>query len=275
MARPLVTIEYDSASRPPRAIEELIELRGSGALLHALVERNLKVRYKRSLLGVLWSMLGPAGMLVALSLVFTRAFAPLAPSYPAYVFPGLLLWTFFAQSTSMTAEEVAGGNDLWRRLRFPKTALVLSTILTNALNLCFALVPLLLVLALLRRPLGLALLTLPVTMALAAAFTLGLSLILATAALYFHDVIPGWAMLLPALMFTAPIAYPMSILPPWAARIVAWNPVTFYVEAFRAPLYTNAFPVALLLPMVLIAAATLAIGWVFFTASTDEIAYRA
>ncbi len=109
--------EYDSASRPARALEELIELRGSGALLRALVERNMKVRYKRSAFGIVWSMLAPAVMLGALSLVFTRAFGPYTPSYPAYVFPGLLLWTFLAQSTTGIAEEVAGGNDLWRRIR--------------------------------------------------------------------------------------------------------------------------------------------------------------
>src|SRR5207249_2178947 len=67
--------EYDSAARRPRAIEELLELRGSGALLRALVERNVKVRYKRSAFGFLWTMLSPTLMLVVLSLVFTRAFA--------------------------------------------------------------------------------------------------------------------------------------------------------------------------------------------------------
>src|SRR5258708_11133732 len=117
MLHPLVSItqvramtlapEYDSAARPPRAIEELLELRKHGALIHALVERNLKVRYKRSALGFLWTMISPTLMLVVLSLAFTRAFAASAPAYPAYVFPGLLLSTFFAQTTTMTAEEMA------------------------------------------------------------------------------------------------------------------------------------------------------------------------
>src|SRR5947207_7952603 len=132
------TIEYDSAARPSRALEELVELRAHGALIRALVERNVKVRYKRSALGFLWTMMNPMLMLVALSFVFTRAFAAYTPAYPAYLFPGLLLWNFFAQTTTMAGEEIAGGGDLWRRVRFPKSALAISTLLTGAVNLVLA-----------------------------------------------------------------------------------------------------------------------------------------
>ena len=270
-----VVPEYDSAARRPRTIEELVELRGSGALVRALVERNVKVRYKRSVFGFLWTMLSPTLMLVVLSLVFTRVFAIWAPAYPAFVFPGLLLWTFFAQTTTMAGEEMAGGGDLWRRVRFPKTALAVSTLLTNALNLILAVVPLILILAAVRRPLGLALLTLPLTLALTAMFVLGVSLIIATGALYFPDVVPAWNMVLPALLFTAPVVYPPEILPPRLQPLLRLNPMTLYVDAFRAPLYTNSFPIESLLPMTLIAAAALAAGWLLFTSSADDIAYRA
>lgn len=267
--------EYDSAARRPRAIEELLDLRGSGALLRALAERNIKVRYKRSAFGFLWTMLSPTLMLVALSLVFTRAFSAYTPAYPAFVFPGLLLWSFFAQTTTMAGEEMTGGGDLWRRVRFPKTALAISTLLTNALNLALAVVPLIVILAVLRRPLGAALLTLPLTVALTALFVLGLALIVATGALYFPDVVPAWNMLLPALMFTTPVIYPPEILPSWLRPLIRLNPMTLYVDAFRAPLYTNSFPAASLLPMIVVAVATLVIGWLLFTSSADDIAYRA
>jgi len=122
----MTAIEYDSAARPPRAIEELRELANNLALVRALVERNLKVRYRRSALGFLWTMISPTVMLVALSAVFTRAFAAYAPTYPAYVFPGLLLWNFFAQTTTLAGEDIASGGELWRRVRFPKTALAMA-----------------------------------------------------------------------------------------------------------------------------------------------------
>lgn len=267
--------EYDSDARPHRAIEEFRELCRRSALLRALVERNVKVRYKRSAFGFLWTMLSPTLMLVVLSLIFTRAFAAYTPAYPAFVFPGLLLWSFFAQTTTASGEEMASGGDLWRRVRFPKTALAISTLLTNALNLALAVVPLIVILAVLRRPLGIALLTLPLTLGLTALFVLGVSLIIATGALYFPDVVPAWNMLLPALMFTAPVIYPPAILPAWLGPIVRANPMTLYVDAFRAPLYTNDFDAASLLPMTIVAIAALAIGWLLFTSHSDDIAYRA
>jgi len=268
-------IEYDSAARPPRALEELHELRAHASLLRALVARNIKVRYKRSAFGFLWTMASPALMLIVLSLAFTHAFAASAPAYPAYVFPGLLLWNFFAQTTTMSGEEMAG-SDIWKRVRFPKTALAIATLFTGIVNLLFALVPLIVILAIAHRPLGLALLTLPLTIALTALFVLGASLILATGALHFADVMPAWSMLLPALMFTAPVIYPDAIVPPSLKPLLRLNPMTLYIEAFRAPLYTNATPAASTFALMLaIAVATLALGWLLFTRSADDIAYRA
>lgn len=267
-------IEYDSAARRPRAIEELIELRDHVSLLRALVARNITVRYKRSAFGFLWTMISPALMLVVLSLAFTRAFSASAPAYPAYLFPGLLLWSFFAQTTTMSGEEMAG-SDIWKRVRFPKTALAISTLLTGIVNLALAVVPLIVILAVARRPLGLALATLPLTIALTALFVLGVSLILATGALHFADVMPAWSMILPALMFTAPVIYPAGIVPPSLARWLHLNPMTLYIEAFRAPLYANTSPDASTFALMLaVGLATLALGWLLFTRSADDIAYR-
>jgi ABC-type polysaccharide/polyol phosphate export permease len=269
----MTVIEYDSALRPPRAIEELRELAKNLALVRALVERNLKVRYRRSALGFLWTMITPAVMLVALSAVFTRAFAKVTPAYPAYVFPGLLLWNFFAQTTTLAGEDIASGGELWRRVRFPKTALAIATLITGAINLSLALVPLIAILAAAQRPLGIALLTLPITIVLAALFILGIALMLAAAALHFPDVMPAWTMLMPAMMFTAPIVYPAAILPPQLQSFMRFNPLTLYIDAFRAPLYSNSMPSGFVM-MLAVALAALTIGWLLFTRSADDIPYR-
>jgi ABC-type polysaccharide/polyol phosphate export permease len=268
-------IEYDSAARPPRALEELLELRAHASLLRALVARNIKVRYKRSAFGFLWTMASPTLMLLVLSLAFTRAFAASAPAYPAFVFPGLLLWNFFGQTTTMSGEDMAA-SDAWKHVRFPKTALAISTLLTGMVNLTLALIPLVVILAVAHRPLGLALVTLPLTIVLTALFVLGASLILATGALHFADVMPAWGMLLPALMFTAPVVYPAAIVPPSLKPLLQLNPMTLYLEAFRAPLYSNSTPnLSTFALMLAIALATLALGWLLFTRSADDIAYRA
>ena len=266
---------YDSATRRPRVVEEALDLLSSGPLVLALVDRDLKVRYKRSALGFLWTMLNPLLMLAVFTLAFSSIFASHAPGYPFFVVPGLLLWNFFAQTTTTVAREVAIGVDLWRRVRIPKSALVASTLLTGALNLVLAVAPLIVILPLAGRPVGAALLTLPLTTVLLCLFVLGTALLLAGVAVYFPDVADLYSVVLPALMFTAPIAYPASIVSPRLQPIVQMNPITVFVEAFRAPLYADAAPApAAYAVMFLVSAVTLAAGWYVFTRSTDDIPYR-
>ena len=266
---------WDSAARPPRPIEELGELWRGRSLVAALVSRNVKVRYKRSALGVAWSMLSPAGTMLVLSLVFSHVFSASAPAYPAYLFPGLLLWMFFAQSTGSVAAEVAGGIDLWRRVRLPKTAPALATVLTGLVNLGFALVPLGALLLVLRRPVGAALLAAPVVLAAATAFTFGVSLLVSAAALHFPDASDLYGILLQAWMYLTPVLYPVSILPPRLRTAMAWNPMALYVDAFRRPFYENAAPDAATLAGALgLGLATAAAGWIVFTRHADEVPYR-
>src|SRR5258706_1237862 len=97
---------YDSAARPARAIEELFDVASNGHLLLALIARNVKVRYKRSVFGVAWTMAQPATMLLVLTIIFARSFAPRATTYALYLAPGLILWHFFAQTTSIVIAEV-------------------------------------------------------------------------------------------------------------------------------------------------------------------------
>lgn len=267
--------EYDSAARPPRAIEELLDLTANGSILAAFISRNLKVRYKRSVLGMAWTLAQPAAMLIVLTAIFSHAFAPHAPFYPAYLGPGLLLWYFFAQSTAVVIAEVAGGVDLWRRVRVPKTAPAVATTCTALFNLALATIPLLLVLALVGRPLGLALLSLPVVALLTAMFALGLALTISAIALYFPDVADLYSVVLSAWMFITPVIYPPEILPESIRRFVALNPMTLFVEAFRRPMYDDTVAsggdFAILFA---IAAGTLMMGWYVFARSADEIPYR-
>lgn len=271
--RPLVT--WDSAARPPRAVEELRDLWEGRGLVAALVARNLKVRYKRSVLGVAWSMLSPAGTMAILSLVFSRVFAETAPGYPAFILPGLLVWMFFAQSTTSVASEVAAGIDLWRRVKVPKTAPALATVLTSLLNLAFALVPLAVLLLLMRRPVGLALLSVPVVLLGATLFAFGVALAIASATLHYADAADAYGIVVAAWMYATPVIYPSAILPERVRGIVAANPMTLYVEAFRRPFYENASaaPATLLLGLA-VGAAALAAGWLLFTRMADEVPYR-
>jgi len=271
----MTTHEYDSASRPPRALEELHDLFANTTLLSTLIARNIKVRYKRSVLGIFWTLAQPAAMLIVLSAVFTRAFAPQTPLYPAYLGPGLLLWYFFAQTTASIVTEVALGVDLWRRVRMPKTVLAVATTCTGLLNLTLATIPLIVVLAIIGQPLGIAMLTLPVVALLTATFTLGFALIVAAAAMWFPDIADLYTVILTGWMFVTPVIYPRTILPPLMTQLVALNPLTLFVDAFRRPLYENAAASAGSFAMMFaIAAVSLLIGWYVFARAADQIPQR-
>ena len=271
----LIAREYDSAARPGRAIEELLDVASNGQLLLALIARNVKVRYKRSAFGVAWTMAQPATMLLVLTVIFSHAFAPRAAAYALYLAPGLILWHFFAQTTSVVISEVAAGAELWRRVRMPKTALAIATTCSGLLNLGLATLPLLIVLALARVRLGAALLTIPMTAIITAMFALGLALAIGAVAIYFPDAADLYQMLLIPWMFITPVIYPRSILPPRVSQLVSLNPMALFVDAFRAPMAGNtaASPASFGI-MMAIAAATLLIGWFAFTRCADDIAYR-
>jgi ABC-type polysaccharide/polyol phosphate export permease len=264
--------EYDSDLRPPRALDELRHLLRSGPLLRALVERNIKIRYKRSVFGLLWTIANPMPMLLVVSLVLSRLLSKYTPAYPIFACAGLLLWTYFSQTTTIVTYEVAGGVDLWRRTRIPKTALALATLATSLFNLLTTLVVLIVILLLAGRPLGAPLLSLLLTMLLTSLFTFGVSLILGTIALSFPDISDLYTMLLPAMMFTSTVIYPVAIVPDSIRWLVTYNPLTVFIEAFRAPLYANAWPSASgYAMMAIVSLVTLAAGWLLFNHSAHDV----
>jgi ABC-2 type transport system permease protein len=268
--------DYDSANRRAPAVEEALDLARNLRLVAAFVVRDVKSRYKRSILGILWSFAGPLLLMVVLTVAFSQAFAIHARAFPIFVLPGLLLWNFFAQTTINTTSEVAAGVDLWRRVRMPKSVPAISATLTGLVHLAIAVAVLLPLLLLLRMPLGWAVVELPFVMLLAAFFTLGVAFLTSTVALYFPDIGHVWSVVLSAWMFLTPVIYPTSILPQRVQRFVQWNPMTRFVSAFRAPLYENrAVSAGEIGILVAIAVATLAIGWIVFTRHADEIPYRA
>jgi ABC-type polysaccharide/polyol phosphate export permease len=270
-----MTPDYDSAARPARPLEELLDVVANRHLLLALTARNVTVRYKRSWFGVAWTMVQPATLLLVLTVVFGQAFAPQASSYALYLAPGLILWQFFAQTTTIIVVEVASGVELWRRVRMPKTALAIAATGSGLLNLGLAMLVLIACAAVLQVPLGAALLTLPLVVALTAIFALGIGLTIAAAATYFPDTAELYQALLIPWMFVTPVIYPRAILPLQVERAVSLNPMALFVDACRRPIVDNAAaPAGALGLMALIAAGSLLVGWLVYTRCADDIPYR-
>lgn len=266
---------YDSAHQPHPMVRELGELVRYRDLIRQLAVRNIKVRYKRSVLGIAWSMFGPLLMMATLSLVFTQLFQTTTPNYPVYLFPGLLLWNFFAQTTSTITAEVIGGVDLWKRIYTPRTAFAIAATATGLVHLSLAVVPLLVVMVAVGAPLSLSLLTVPFVALCAALFALGVGLAVASVAGHFADVGDLYQVVIGTWLYFTPVIYPRSILPPSLGWLWRLNPMAHLVEAFRLPFYEHRPPsLLLLLTITLIAGTTAAFGWWLFTRTSDDLARR-
>jgi len=270
---PPVTYDYDSAERGSPARRELVELIRYRDLLRQLVSRNIKVRYKRSILGVAWSVLSPLLTMVVLSLVFAALFRTTVPDYPLYLFPGLLAWSFFAQTTSIMAVDLIGGADFWKRIYVPRTAFGIASALTGLVHLGLALVPVAGLLVFYHRMPGWSLLTLPLAAANLAMFTIGVGFVVSALARYFPDVIDLYQVVLTAWLYFTPVIYPASIIGERYRRLFAVNPVSLLVDGIRAPLYDGVMSRSIGVATV-VALATLATGWWVFTRSADELPYK-
>ena len=245
-------------------------------LVRALVARELKVRYRRSAIGFLWTMLQPLLTMLVLQLVFSQIFAVRLTygNYPIFALAGILFWNFFSQSIVASMNSLRGNAQLLQKLPVPKAVFPLATVISGVVNLVFALVPLFAILVVTGHPIRPALLFLPVSIFLVALFTLGAGLLLSPMAVFFSDVVELIGVLLMLLMYLTPVIYPMEIVPERMRWVVRFNPIRSILEVFRDPIYQGEIPpLSHLAVCVAIAVLAFALGaWVFHK-SSDRIPF--
>jgi ABC-type polysaccharide/polyol phosphate export permease len=243
-------------------------------LVLTLVARELKVRYRRSLIGFVWTMLQPLLMMLVFYMVFSKLFRFNLPNYPVYALAGILFWNFFSQSIVASMNSLRGNASLLQKLPVPKAVFPIATVISGVVNLLVALVPTLLIVIFLEHRLSAALLFLPVSILLAALFTLGAGLLLSPLAVFFSDVVELIGVLLTVLMYLTPIFYPMAILPDRVRWVVRFNPLRSILEVFRDPIhYGKIPPLEHLAVSGAIAALALALGAFAFRRSSDRIPF--
>lgn len=268
-------IIYDSSKNSNRALHELKEAWQYRDLIFFLVRRDITARYKRSVLGIAWTMLNPLGMMIVLSIVFSQVFRVSTENYSAYVLSGLIVWTFFAQTSANSISLMVWGGDLFQRIYIPRSIFVISTIFTGLVNLVLSMVPLILVMLVTKAPISFTILLAPLGMVMVAFFSLGVGLLLSAVGIYFADIVEMYAIVLTAWMYLTPIIYPLSILPEWVQRWLQFNPMVHLVEIFRSFVFYGKIPAfELWLIGFGISLATFLIGWFVFTEKSDEFAYR-
>ena len=252
---------------PPSTIEAVLALCRSvivhRELIGILVAKNLKLRYRGSLLGFCWTLLNPLLLMLVYTLVFSVYFRLDIERYPAFLFSGLLSWIWFSSSLLQGVTCILDGAGLVTRSRFPAEVLPVVALTSNTVNFLLTLPLLVAFLLVFHIKLGPALLYLPVLIGLQYLLTLGPVLILAAANVHFRDLQHLIVHLLTVAQFLTPIFYPVSLIPeslrPWAFL----NPLAVLISAFQDVLYFNRVPALaplvalLLLAVVMLAAAAM------------------
>ena len=266
---------YDSSKHNNRPLFEIKEAWQYRDLVFFLVRRDITARYKRSVLGIAWTMLHPLGMMIVLSIVFSQVFRVSMEGYPAYVLSGLIAWTFFSQTSANSINVLVWGGNLFQRIYVPRSTFAISTIMTGIVNLFLSIVPLIVVMLVIKVPIHLTILLAPIGMLLLAMFSLGVGLLLSTIGIYFADVVEMYAILLTAWMYLTPIIYPQSMLPENVSKWIQLNPMVHLVQFFRDLVMYGKIPsIENWLLCFGISIGMFLIGWLIFTVKSDEFAYR-
>lgn len=275
LAREERFVRYDSRNRGNFIFEETRNLFKYRELIMQLVRRDLVSRYKRSFLGVAWTMLNPLGTMLILTLVFSHLFKSVS-SYPVFILSGLIGWNFFSQATTAALSQNVWGGSLLHKVYMPRTVFTVSAIGTGVVNLLLSLVPLLIIMLILGQPFHISILFLPVSILLLTIFTLGIGLLVSTLALYFPDVVDMYHIGLTAWMYLTPIIYPAEIIPEVYRRwILVFNPMYYLVEMIRQPIYDGHIPsVNMLAISIGVSFIALIIGWLVFNWKANEFTYR-
>ncbi len=222
------------------ALEGLVRYR---ALLHKLVLKDLKLKYRGSALGFVWSLANPLLMLTVYTLAFRYVLRIQTEGFVVALLVGLLAWMFFAHSMIMAAGSIADNGGLLKSVYFPRAVLPIASVLFNFMHYVVTMsvfLPLLVVIF--RVPITWAALGLPVFVVLQVLFTVGLAFAVATGTAYFRDVRHLLDVALAALFWVTPVLYQMDQVPDALRLPVLLSPMSPFVAAYHEVLLKGAWP---------------------------------
>ena len=248
------------------ALTELIRYR---ELIRNLVARDLKVRYRNSLLGFIWCLLNPLLMMAVFTFVFTILMPTKIPKYPVFILVGILAWNFHATAVNGAIASIVTNSALVMKVYFPREVLPISAVLSNAVNFVLALVALFAMIIAFHVQVSYTLVFLPVILLVQLIFASGLALFLASLTVFFRDVEIITETVLLAWFFLTPIIYRMEDLFPAYSRIMyIANPMASIISAYRDVLYSGGMPGLDFLGRTFITSVFILVaGYVFFRRS--------
>lgn len=245
-------------------------------LLYLLVSKNVKLKYRRSWLGYVWSILNPLLIMIVMTIVFSTMFKRNIENFPVYLFCGQLLFNFMNTATTQSTFSITSNSALLKKTYLPKYLFTVAKVTSCLVDLVFSLGALAIVILVTRARVTWHMLLFPLVLLQLYVFCIGLGLFLAQASVFFKDTQFIYHAVTTAWMYLTPIFYPIEAL----SQEVSWlithlNPMYFYIGQFRALVYSGTMPETYLVVSGCVAAlAALLLGiWSFMRSKDRFILY--
>lgn len=202
-------------------------------LLSELVKKDIKLKYRRSKLGILWTLLEPLLTMIVLSVVFSEIRGNTDRTFPVYILTGRLLYSFFSNGTKVAARSIRSNSGMMRKVYIPKYMYPLSSIISNFIIFLISLIVLAGVSIVLQIPITFHVFEAIYSLVILFAMTLGVGMILATMEVFFRDLEYLWGVVLMIVMYCSAIFYPADMLGGSKRFILDLNPLYALIKNFR------------------------------------------
>lgn len=245
-------------------------------LMSQMISRDFKVKYKRSVLGVLWSLLQPLLMMSVMALVFSQMFKfrMEGVNYLVYLMSGLVMFNYFSEASSNAMTSIVFNFQLMTKVYIPKYIFPLSKCLFVGINFLLSLIPLLLIVIITGAPISFNYLLLPYVFICLLLFTIGIGFILSTVSVFLRDMFYIYSIILTIWQYFTPIFYDISMLPMYLQKLFKFNPLYQFVTFMRTILLDAQTPsIQSFLWCGLSAIIVFIIGCIVFKKKQDKFIY--
>lgn len=212
-------------------------------LLGNLITRELKKKYRRSMLGYVWCVLNPLLVMLIMNFVFSHMFSNSIANFPVYLFSGRMMYSFITDATGAMERSILTNGSLMRKTRIPYYVFPLSSFCTSVVNFGFTLIAFVLVLLFTGTGVSLHVVSFPLVLAQMFLFAFGFGLFLAQANVFVRDVNYLYAVFIVGWMYLTPLFYPLSSLPETMQYLITYfNPACYYIDQTRAIFVDHMWP---------------------------------
>lgn len=237
--------EFDSAITPSffnYLRQSCLDLRNYHWGVQSFVANNLARRYRRSMLGFLWGLVGPLASLTIMSIAFALVFHQEPVRTVSYIFSGLLAWSFLSETALQGSNCLVVAEPFLKKLSIPKIFFPVVSVGTDMINFLLSMTALLGLSLIVGVKLKLAILALPAVIAIVAVYNLGMVLIYSVATVFFRDLPHILTITYPAFFYSVPVFYPITAIPPQYHWVFYCNPFFWFINLFRRVIHDGCMP---------------------------------